>query len=800
MPATTAAAQQRSAACYSCARLLLLLGLLAVVIGSLGSNLAAPLALLVTQDQLGLLPSDGAVELVRPRSPPPTKPVAETPPPVDSPVTFAPDDVEEPASSALPQQPLSSAAGVTATTTHKPTLPPLPDISKSDLHDAGLGSVLYVYRVVAPLGVAVRTKPSPIGALQQTSSETLGKIVKSYQKGDLVVGTKLGKSFGSWLKLADYRWAPITKKEAADGGFVAVMRQLKRISIPARLADYWKEQDDCSGMEEAAHAKCEDANMVRRGVLDVLRRSKLADIPATHSQRVQDGSTADAEDDDDDDDAEGAQHDAHHKDESAPNVDASDAAGREDAAASDDAEDAPHPVAAPNDDGDGSNAATAAAEVELGDNGDFDVDPSLLAENGAPPPITAGSACANITTWARCTKQAECAWRQLPNREFCELDVDPAVNEAALPRELQQDPRFDFPGHDPAAPRKYFVFQPSGGWNNQRLLLENALIICRLLNRTCVAPPAAPHSNYYPSYNRLPAAAVTGMPRLLNFDKLSEVAPLFAVPQGMTFPAFVDKHILGQTAMSVKIIVKDVSRYRPGTVNKWGERDIIRLFGREDADVLFFANSTMWGTMEWKGSIAGWFEKRAVNHRSMPPDHMKRVARRIAEELWPYHAVHVRRGDKVGEANFRLVSHGPDWWAARMAEYNATTSKVFIATDEKRRSFFDVFKDAHGFSLVFWEDLPRQKLLRQYLAAFPRRMFMDVLGMIEQLLCAYADKFLGSGYSTFTTYILRLRKYRTTLAADTAFSKESLLGLPEHVRGVKSSCDPITSLTHSRPC
>jgi hypothetical protein len=260
------------------------------------------------------------------------------------------------------------------------------------------------------------------------------------------------------------------------------------------------------------------------------------------------------------------------------------------------------------------------------------------------------------------------------------------------------------------------------------------------------------------------------------------------------------QEILGQSKMSIKIIVKDVSRYKPGTVKKWAERDIMRLFGAEEADILYFANSTMWGTIEWKGSVAGWFEKRAVNLRSMPPNHMKRVAIRIADELAPYHAVHVRRGDKVGEANFKQVSHGPEWWASRIAEFNASASKVYIATDEKRRDYFNVFAAPHQLQTVFWEDLPRQALIKSDLAAFPRRMFMDVLGMLEQLLCAYADKFLGSGYSTFTTYILRLRKYRSVLAADTIFPKDTFLGLPAAVRGVKSGCDPISSLTHAKPC
>jgi hypothetical protein len=235
-------------------------------------------------------------------------------------------------------------------------------------------------------------------------------------------------------------------------------------------------------------------------------------------------------------------------------------------------------------------------------------------------------------------------------------------------------------------------------------------------------------------------------------------------------------------------------------MKKWSEKDIIKLFGNVKQRVLYFANQTMWGTIDWRGVSGGWMEKKLVIANTMPPNHLKRISTKIANALGIYHAVHVRRGDKVGESNFKQVSHAPDWWASRIAEYSTITKLVYVATDEMKRDYFDGFIKNRGLDLVFWETLPEQDDLIRYLELYPRRMFMDVLGMIEQLLCAYAEKFLGSGYSTFTTYILRLRKYRTTLAADTTFDPKTELGLPIHVRGKTSTCDPITSLTHSRPC
>jgi len=214
---------------------------------------------------------------------------------------------------------------------------------------------------------------------------------------------------------------------------------------------------------------------------------------------------------------------------------------------------------------------------------------------------------------------------------------------------------------------------------------------------------------------------------------------------------------------------------------------------------LFFSNQTMWGTLEWKGSLAGWYERKMIHHAVMYPNHLKKVASQMAEKLSPYHAVHIRRGDKVFETSFSRVYHDPEWYASRIADYKEMATKVYVATDEPNRSLFNPFLE-HGLSPVFWEDLPElEEILRPYLKHFPKRMFMDILGMVEQLICAYSAMFLGSGYSTFTTYILRLRKYREIIASDTSFS-DAQLGLPVAIRNIKSTCDPIAALTHTKPC
>jgi len=53
------------------------------------------------------------------------------------------------------------------------------------------------------------------------------------------------------------------------------------------------------------------------------------------------------------------------------------------------------------------------------------------------------------------------------------------------------------PYNDYVPGRKYFIYSPSGGWNNQRECLENAMEIGKLLNRTVYVPMAGKHTQFW---------------------------------------------------------------------------------------------------------------------------------------------------------------------------------------------------------------------------------------------------------------------------------------------------------------
>lgn len=186
-----------------------------------------------------------------------------------------------------------------------------------------------------------------------------------------------------------------------------------------------------------------------------------------------------------------------------------------------------------------------------------------------------------------------------------------------------------------------------------------------------------------------------------------------------------------------------------------------------------------------------------IVHKSLMYNNvLKRVARNLSESIGVYNAIHVRRGDKTTESNFKRVSHVPKWYAERMVTFKGLTSKLYIATDEKDRNYFRALR-SKGFDVLFWEDLDKDVLL-PFLKRYPARMSMDILSAIEQLLCTYAVKFLGSGYSTLTNFILRMRKRRKELGFDTELGPE--LGMPEQASSSSSDCNPLSQLPHRVPC
>jgi hypothetical protein len=99
-----------------------------------------------------------------------------------------------------------------------------------------------------------------------------------------------------------------------------------------------------------------------------------------------------------------------------------------------------------------------------------------------------------------------------------------------------------------------------------------------------------------------------------------------------------------------------------------------------------------------------------------------------------------------GEFQYKEVKIPANQTLANVGKYIPANELLFIATDEKDKSFFDAFK----------ERFPRLRFLDDYMdTADLRTINPNFLGMIDQIVCTRGEIFVGTWFSTFSGYITR---------------------------------------------
>lgn len=431
--------------------------------------------------------------------------------------------------------------------------------------------------------------------------------------------------------------------------------------------------------------------------------------------------------------------------------------------------------------------------------------------------------CAS-SEWTRCTLHEFCTWTYSIERKtsYCiHVSTQPVSKLQGKFDKLEYDTynkTLDFNLNEINQDKKYFVYQPSGGMNNQRIQLEMALTICLIIKRTCVLPHMAQHTNYYFRYNMHPASRTTSMQRIFDMQKVLEIVDVVTLPENLTLIQWIESvgglpYISQGTGLNTdtkdtngwRVIMRDSRKM----ISKYIWKDAhIRRFSSDNSRFLFFANHTMWGTID----LYPWskYYKLARNAIQFTRP-TKLLAIKIANKLGKYNSLHIRRGDKKKEVGFLQVVRDADVYAKRMLPYiDETPSKtLYISTDEKDLKYLMPIAD-RGFNITTAYDLD-QNLLNDYILRFPPQMYRDILGMIEQLICAYSLKFLGSSYSTFTMYILRLRRFYPTLAIynstisdypllEMNMTHQPLIYKDVNLEKYKSLCDPFRPENHRSPC
>ena len=339
-------------------------------------------------------------------------------------------------------------------------------------------------------------------------------------------------------------------------------------------------------------------------------------------------------------------------------------------------------------------------------------------------------------------------------------------------------------------PPRYLSYQPPGnGWNNQRIALENALVLARLLNRTLLVHPLAPHGlgeklkadlrlPGYGAYNALTTADLLPPAYFLDLERMSRLVPVVAV--NSSHPQFMHRygnltwrnvcHSAGfgywvdrppERAAEVDLLSRQ--RFFPNTIwrekcpeeQKRAEIDpktrIVRYVSdleRDESQMIYFEQGTLFAV-----HIRFTTRERALEAQEWVLDHVQysprvwRTARAVANRLGPFNAVHVRRNHHVDKA---LTA---DYWLDRMSDLNFSTSlPLYIATDVYEDKWFRPFTD-RGYKIFTARDFA--SLLD--FSFLPESLRGDYLGIHEQCICELAVQFIPSPASTFAAYIQRRR-------------------------------------------
>ena len=350
---------------------------------------------------------------------------------------------------------------------------------------------------------------------------------------------------------------------------------------------------------------------------------------------------------------------------------------------------------------------------------------------------------------------------------------------------------------------KYLSYQPPGnGWNNQRIVLENALVMAKLLNRTLVVHPLAPHElgnklrqHYhfgYETYNSLETSDLLPLSSFLNLPLLSKLLPIveiqsshpqfkkdysnltwkgvchspwygFWVDEEPQLPEEADQlarqkftrigHAWKESCKNEK------SQYEKHLIQQSQLKDasksqamikFVSDLAKDEAQMLYFEEGSL-----FRIQIRFLTHKKALAAQHWVTDHVQ-----YKYEVWErvnvviqklggrkrYNAIHIRRGDH-SDRNFTQ-----SFWIERMVKNFSKELPVYVATDDKDPLWFQPFVN-EGFKLYFRANFADVLSFNDVKENFRD----DYLGIHEQCLCEAALHFVPSPQSTFSAFILRRR-------------------------------------------
>eukprot|EP00538_Stauroneis_constricta_P012709 CAMPEP_0119555404 /NCGR_PEP_ID=MMETSP1352-20130426/7633_1 /TAXON_ID=265584 /ORGANISM="Stauroneis constricta, Strain CCMP1120" /LENGTH=1158 /DNA_ID=CAMNT_0007602161 /DNA_START=358 /DNA_END=3834 /DNA_ORIENTATION=+ len=386
-----------------------------------------------------------------------------------------------------------------------------------------------------------------------------------------------------------------------------------------------------------------------------------------------------------------------------------------------------------------------------------------------------------------------------PGHIECDIDIDDIVywNNPQGTR----DNEFESPFKSP--PGSYITFEADpGGWNNIRMSMETIFVLAAATGRTLVLPPKAP---FY-----LLGTGVQNVKSFGNFFPIEDPAFQKRV-KVITMSEFIElegKKLLGlddETIEKIKPVAEMCLHQASSEINcdilyKYlqdkglqppmeGSKDCFIFdqdyleYGREPDEDASAAVKRFCGNRKvhyldkelQEAKLIHWDachrEHRLLQHfytflfftDTTIDNYYKRFVRdflhykdqiycaagkiihALNEDEPEWSALHIRRGD----FQYKMVKLPAEEWYNNTKELWHEGETLFIATDERNKTFFDPIKEHHKLRFLddYWSMAGLGTLDKNY------------LGMIDTIVASHGRAFSGTWFSTFTGYINRMRGY-----------------------------------------
>ena len=315
----------------------------------------------------------------------------------------------------------------------------------------------------------------------------------------------------------------------------------------------------------------------------------------------------------------------------------------------------------------------------------------------------------------------------------------------------------------------YYTNYQSGnsGLSNGIMSVEIGVILAHLTNRLLVLDG-----------NVSPPANIVTYDGRVNNEKPSRITDLLDIPVPWTEPDAVDLQGLESLELT-NLSLADVAFYFPKTLDlssndarsfARGRKQWLTVTGEHDrVPVLRLSEDPLVpGTQDHRNNLGHYSyqfyldnETRRSVYRLLQRMQAKRpfaeLAARVARDIGPFNAVHLRRGDFKVTYGVTTLDRKPSEAIEAMDQVFGRKDPLVIVTDERDDPFFTEIKRAYPkHYFIDWH------ILDHYGAEFARLPQTDslCLAYLSQLVAAEAKEFIGTMTSTFTGLIQRYRGNR----------------------------------------